>query len=269
MNNGVVAGVDLGTAAIKVVFIGNNNQLLWSKVIPATIESVETANRILGEGLMSLGLPIESDLDVAATGYGKRVFNHKHVSIDEISALAVGANVLSGGRARTIINIGGQDTKIVSISETGKLKDFKMNEKCAAGTGRFFEMVSRVLNVPIDKLGDMFRSDAAALTINNTCAVFAESEIVSLLYKNVSKEEIIGGVYCSMARRIVDFIGRFEIEREVYLDGGPARNKGLLAALKKELMLDISVLPQHQFTTAAGAAIILAHRLKFGGSTVE
>lgn len=259
----IIAGVDLGTAAIKVIFINENYELLWKKSVPTVAESVTAAKGILDEGLKSLLITEDTLLGIAATGYGKRIFPYADIVVDEITALSKGAYYLSAGKARAVINIGGQDTKAVSIADGGRVRDFKMNEKCAAGTGRFLEMVARVLGIPVQQLGDFDTLGEPALIINNTCAVFAESELVSLLYKKIAKNDIITAIHRSIARRISEFISNLLIDEDVYLDGGAACNNGLLFALKGELTRDIKTLPFPQFTTAVGAAAVL---LKNSGS---
>lgn len=257
MKNMIIAGIDLGTAAIKVVFINEKHELLWMKAVPTMPESVAGAKRLLDEGLAALSIARDQLSGIAATGYGKRILDYTDMTVDEITALCVGTHNLSQGRARTVINIGGQDTKAVKINASGKIDDFKMNEKCAAGTGRFLEMVSRVLAIPVQQLGDFDTLGEPTIIINNTCTVFAESEIVSLLYKNIDKKNIITAIHRSIARRISEFISNLRVDEDVYLDGGSASNNGLVFALKEELARGINTFAHPQFTSAIGAAMAL------------
>lgn len=252
----IIAGIDLGTAAIKVVFVDKSN-LLWTKVLPTAPGQVNAVKELLEEGLGALSLRKKDIMGVATTGYGKRLFSEREKTIDEISANAIGAHILSGGRAKTVINIGGQDVKIVRLSFDGKVIDFKMNDKCAAGTGRFFEMAERILNIPIQEFGNRGFLSQSPVCINSTCAVFAESEIVSLLSRGRSSNDIICGLHQSVARRISGLMGNSYWEEEIYLDGGPGANKGLLLAIEEELMRRIKVFPKPQFTVAFGAAVSL------------
>ena len=253
----ITAGVDLGTAAIKVAFCNKGN-LLWANAVPTIPQNIKVAEKLVEKGLKTLSIPKEDLASIAATGYGKSLFPNAEITLDEISANATGAHILSNKKARTVINIGGQDVKVIKISPEGKVVDFKMNDKCAAGTGRFFEMAERILNIPIKEFGDLSRLSKSPICINSICTVFAESEIISLLYQEKRKEDIIAGFHKSVARRISDLIGSLCLEEEIYLDGGPGTNRGLLVAMKEELGRDIRVLPQPQFTVAFGAAIILS-----------
>lgn len=252
----ITAGIDLGTAAVKVVFV-NKRDLLWAKAFPTAPQYVEVCEQLVKEGMETLSCRRENII-IAATGYGKRLFPGAERIVDEISANAAGACVLSNGKARLVINIGGQDVKIIRLSSEGIVEDFKMNDKCAAGTGRFFELAGRILNTSLQEFGDLGLCSQSPAGINSTCAVFAESEIVSLLSKGWHKNDIIAGLHTSVARRIFDLAGGLHLEEEIYLDGGPGINKGLLYAMEEEFMRDIKVFSQPQFTVAFGAAIILS-----------
>jgi predicted CoA-substrate-specific enzyme activase len=194
-----------------------------------------------------------------ATGYGRKLFKEADDSISEITANAIGAHETGKayGGVRTIINIGGQDSKAIQIDDTGNVVNFNMNDKCAAGTGRFLDVAARNLDLDLENLGEVhFQGTGAPLTINSTCTVFAESEIIGLLATGHGKPEIVAGIHYSIARRTVRMAKRVGIEDRVYFDGGPALNKGLAAALADELGRDL-VVPEHpQTTTAFGAAIL-------------
>lgn len=251
----ITAGIDLGTAAIKVVFV-DKYKLLLAKTVPTVPQHVKVCEELLREGLETLSIKKE-DIAIATTGYGKRLFPGAGKMVDEISANAAGAYILGNKKAKTVINIGGQDVKIIKISPDGRVTDFKMNDKCAAGTGRFFEMAERILDTPVQEFGDLGILCQSPVCINSTCAVFAESEIVSLLSQGKGKENIIAGLHTSVARRISDLAGSLYLEEEIYLDGGPGGNKGLVYAMQEELMRKINVFPRPQFTVAFGAATIL------------
>ena len=253
----VTAGIDLGTAAIKVVLMNKSN-LLWAKALPTTPEQVKLAKGLLQEGLKALSISKEALTGIATTGYSKRLFPEREKIIDEISANAIGAHILSDRRARTVINIGGQDVKVIRLSSDGKVADFKMNDKCAAGTGRFFEMAERILNIPVREFGDLASLSQSPVCLNSTCAVFAESEMVSLLSRGSSSNDIIGGLHKSVARRVSDLMGNSYWEEEIYLDGGPGANRALLLAIEGELMRRVKVFAKPQFTVAFGAAACLS-----------
>ena len=248
-------GGDLGSTAIKVVFV-QNNTLIWHKAIPTAPGQDALANEVIEEGIRELDISKDDILGVAATGYGKNLMNSANKVIDEVSANALGLHLLSGAAAKVIINIGGQDIKIIQLDANGKLLEFKMNDKCAAGTGRFFEMAARILDTSIYEFAALSEQAVSAAAINSTCVVFAESEIVSLLAKGTPKESIIKGLHESIARRIAGMMGTESVEG-VYLDGGSANNTALAEAIEDELFTDVSVLKYPQFTVAFGAACSL------------
>ena len=153
------------------------------------------------------------------------------------------------------IDVGGTGIQIGVVDENGRIADFKMNDKCAAGTGRFFEQAARILDTPLEQFGEMSANARETLELNSTCVVFAESEMVSLLAKGVDKESIIKGLHNSVARRIANLLGHQSLRGDIYLDGGPAQNTGMVEALEDELFTEVHVLDDPQFTVAFGAAI--------------
>jgi predicted CoA-substrate-specific enzyme activase len=249
-------GLDLGSTAIKAV-ITEGDRMVWRGVRPTAPGQEAAARELFEEGLAALGAGMDSVSGIASTGYGKKLYSQADRHLDEITSNAAGAFILSGGDARTIINVGGQDLKIVTLDESGSVADFRMNDKCAAGTGRFFELAARILDTPLGDFAGISLESGDEIEINSTCAVFAESEIVSLLARDVKKGDIIKALHRSVARRVSGLIGRFIPEGAVYLDGGPALNGALASALEDELMTEVRVLEAPQFTVAFGAAMSL------------
>lgn len=250
-------GVDIGSSAVKMVFI-KNDEIIRESVFPTVPGQGELVDRMITGGLDELSLERSSVENIFATGYGRKLIAGTENVVDEISANAYGAYVLSGKKAHTIINIGGQDVKIIRISPEGKVADFKMNDKCAAGTGRFFEIVARITDTPLSEFGGLSLKTGLSASINSTCVVFAESEIVSLLAKGTGKEQIIKGLHESVAKRIVNMIGNMDLGENIFIDGGPAMNPGLVECIGNELLSDVHVLPSPQFTVAYGAAMIFS-----------
>ena len=249
----IKVGIDLGSTAIKAVFI-ENGDIVWKKAVPTAPGQALIADSLIKEGAKALGCEPDDLEAPVVTGYGKGLIENAESVIDEVTANALGAHLLSGGKAKTIINVGGQDVKVIRVSSTGKLLDFKMNDKCAAGTGRFFEVAGRILDTPVELFGEIARTVEDSVTINSTCAVFAESEIVSLMASGVGKERIIQGLHESVARRIGNLAGNRDLEDDLYLDGGSANNPALAMAIEDELFRDVHVLAHPQFTVAYGAA---------------
>lgn len=253
------AGIDIGSTAIKVVLVDEADNLFASK-------TVATGSHFYGNAQAAFhSLLKENELEpcdigfITATGYGRKLYREADESVSEITANAMGAKKAGEayGGIRTIINIGGQDSKAIQIDEEGNVVNFAMNDKCAAGTGRFLDMAARNLELELDELGDChFNLKGAPPVINSTCAVFAESEVIGLLASGYSKEEIVAGIHFSIAKRTVRLVKRIGLEDQIYFDGGPALNKGLVAAFEEELMRKLVIPDIPQITTAYGAAIL-------------
>lgn len=253
------AGIDVGSTAIKVAVVDENGLLAGVHVTSSGSLFHKNSVAALQTLLDKLGLQREDVRYLIATGYGRKLFKEADESISEITANAAGAfeTGKAYGGVRTIINIGGQDSKAILIDDTGNVVNFAMNDKCAAGTGRFLDVAARNLELDLEQLGDYhFRGTCAPLKINSTCTVFAESEIIGLLANGHGKPEIIAGIHYSIAVRTARLAKRVGLEERLYFDGGPALNKGLVAALQDELQRELVVPEFPQTTTAFGAAIL-------------
>lgn len=258
----LTAGIDIGSAAIKAVFVADG-KMIWFRVQPSTALNAGVCERLFKEGLTELSLREQDVEAIATTGYGKSLFGMTGKKVNEITANALGVYAASKGKARAVINIGGQDIKIIKLDGDGKVTDFKMNDKCAAGTGRFFEMSERILAVPLNEFGKRSGQSHTPVVINSTCAVFAETELVSLLATGKDTGDIIAGIHLSIASRIGYLSAALDMEDDIYFDGGPALNEGLHQALMDELESELKVLPNPQFTVAYGAAVQVAREKGF------
>ncbi|MGD9367652.1 MAG: acyl-CoA dehydratase activase [Desulfobacteraceae bacterium] len=251
------AGIDIGSTAIKVALVDEQGRLAGAHIAPSGSLFHKNAREALARLLAEKGLTGDNVHYTMATGYGRKLFKEADDAISEITANAIGVHQAGrqNGGARTIINIGGQDSKAIQLDSDGHVANFVMNDKCAAGTGRFLDVAARNLEIDLEELGDYhFSANGAPLTINSTCTVFAESEIIGLLANGHGKGEIVAGIHYSIAKRTVRLAKRIGIGESVYFDGGPALNKGLVAALEDELQRPV-VVPEHpQTTTAFGAA---------------
>jgi predicted CoA-substrate-specific enzyme activase len=248
-------GIDVGSTSIKIVFV-ESDRIVWKKVVPTKPGQSAVVEHLVELGMNACSI-LKTDIEkTSVTGYGRNLICGDNHVVDEIWANAAGIQRLTNGRAGTLINIGGQDIKVISVSETGQVLDYRMNDKCAAGTGRFFEMAANILDTPLE---DFHVSDPVAdktVNINATCAVFAESEIVSLLAKGIDKHSIIRGINQAVARRVASLAGNGMLEEEIYVDGGPARNRGLVDCLADQLLCDIKVAGAPQFTVAFGSLFV-------------
>lgn len=253
--NKVAVGIDVGTAAVKVAF-ATGTELLWHAKVPASCRNTDACAELFAAGLAALGLDESQVVAVAATGYGRERCGRPAKLVNEVAANALGAHVLSGGQARAVVNIGGQDVKVIKLTPVGKVLDFRMNDKCAARTGRFFEMAERILDTPLRDFGALGSASLEPLELNSTCAVFAETEIVSLVSEGRRREDIIAGLNRSIAARVAALCDNMGLEDGLYLDGGPATNQGLRSCLGEALGREVEVLPHPQFTVAFGAAAL-------------
>ncbi len=256
------AGIDIGSTAIKVALVNEEGKLVGVHVTDSGSLFHKNAKAALQGLLDKQGVKPEEVRYLIASGYGRKLFKEADDSISEITANAIGAHEAGKafGGVRTIINIGGQDSKAIQIDDTGNVSNFAMNDKCAAGTGRFLDVAARNLEINLEELGDYhLNCTKVPLDINSTCTVFAESEIIGLLANGHGKEEIIAGIHYSIAKRTVRLAKRVGLEDRVYFDGGPALNKGLVSAIQDLLGREL-VVPEHPQTTTAFGAAILARR---------
>ena len=194
----------------------------------------ETLDALISE----LGLNNNDIAYIVATGYGRKLYKEADENISEITANAIGARAAASefGEIKTIINIGGQDSKAISLDNEGNVVNFAMNDRCAAGTGKFLDVVALKLEMDVNMLGEYhFRSKGTPLSVSSTCAVFAESEIIGLLGNDHGIEDIVCGVHYSIAKRIVKLVKRVGIKEGIYFDGGPALNDGLVNAIENEI----------------------------------
>nr|MBF0221127.1 CoA activase [Desulfobulbaceae bacterium] len=253
------AGIDIGSTTIKIVLINEQSSIVGDTTTPTGSHFHLNAMTAFEALLTKHTIKRQEVACTFSTGYGRKLFKDADDTISEISANAAGAWKMGqkNGKVRTIINIGGQDLKVIRLDEDGHVENFTMNDKCAAGTGRFLEMTARNLEMDVTELGQTHKNATGApLTINSTCTVFAESEIISLLANGHGKAELIAGIHYSIAKRVARLAKRLGIDDMVFFDGGPALNQGLVEALENELMREMVVPDMPQITTAFGAALI-------------
>ncbi|NOQ54735.1 MAG: CoA activase, partial [Thermoplasmata archaeon] len=183
-------------------------------------------------------------------------------TVSEISANAAGTRwVAREMGVRTIIDIGGQDTKVIALDDNLQIANFQMNDKCAAGTGRFLEVLARVLEIPLDELGPVSLTSKDPVAITTTCLVFAKSEVATLITEGYGKEDIVAGIHKAVARRLASMAKKVGVKEVVFFDGGPARNIGMIQALEEELGVKLAVPELPQTVTATGAALLAQERL--------
>jgi len=246
------AGVDIGSTMTKVVIM--NDAVLASVIGPTGPEHRKLANRVMEEALAKAKLAFEDITYVVATGYGRINVPFADKQITEISCHARGVAYLLP-EVRTVIDVGGQDSKGIKLKE-GRAVDFVMNDKCAAGTGRFLEVTAEELGVRLEDVGRLSLEAKNKVEISNTCTVFAAQEVVARLSEGVALPDIIAGLHEAIATRIYGMLRRLKIEREVALTGGGAKNIGLVKAMEAKLGFPVLVPPEPLLTGAIGAALL-------------
>ncbi len=246
-------GIDVGSTTSKCLILKNGTEIAASSLIPAGT-GTSGPGRALAETLNDAGLKLEELAAVTATGYGRNTFEGADFVVSELSCHALGAAALMPG-VRTVIDIGGQDAKVLRVSPAGRLERFLMNDKCAAGTGRFLEVMARVLETDVSQLAEMDEKAKGVVPISSTCTVFAESEVISQLAKNVDIRDLVAGIHASVAVRTAGLARRLGVTAPVGMTGGVARNAGVVRALEKELNAPIAVSPMAQLAGAYGAAL--------------
>lgn len=250
----ITAGIDIGSITAKAA-IFENGKLLATKVIFTGYNAEAAGLRVYDEILGEKGIDKNSVAKIVSTGYGRNSVKFADKSFTEIMCHAAGAHFLNP-HIRSIIDIGGQDSKAILLDDNGKVKNFVMNDKCAAGTGRFLEVMARAMEVSLDEFGTMSIKSKNPSKISSLCTVFAESEVISLIAKGEQRQDIIAGIHESIASRISSMVGRVGIKEPVMITGGVARNIGVIHALEKKLGMNIEVSPYAQVNGAIGAAII-------------
>lgn len=246
------AGLDIGSTMTKVVIMSGG--VISSVVGPTGPEQRRLANKVMEEALKKIGLPFASITYVVATGYGRINVPFADRQITEISCHARGVASIFP-EARTIIDIGGQDSKGIKV-DGGRPVDFVMNDKCAAGSGRFLEVIADTLGVKIEELGEISLTSKKPASISNICTIWAEQEVVGMLAGGAPLNDLVAGVHASLADRISRMIRRLDVVREVVMTGGGAKNIGLVKAFSDKLGCPILIPPEPLITGAVGAALL-------------
>ncbi|MDU2064237.1 MAG: acyl-CoA dehydratase activase [Sporomusaceae bacterium] len=248
-----VLGIDVGSTSSKAVILNPDLKVVGAAVVSAGTGSTGP-QRVMQEVVKQANLQIKDIKKIAATGYGRFRIEDADKQISEISCHAKGVAYLCPS-VRLIIDIGGQDLKAIKLSQSGMVDQFFMSDKCAAGTGRFLEVMARILEIDISQMAEYGSRAEEVAAISSTCTVFAESEVISQLAQGTPKENIIAGIHQSVAVKACGLIRRCSIDGDVVMSGGVAKNSGVVAAIAKELSQEVIVLPESQLAGALGAAL--------------
>lgn len=246
-------GVDIGSTSSKCAIMSDGKNVESSHIVSmgAGTEGVEL---VIKEALDDLGLSLDDIAAIVSTGYGRNSYKNADKTMSELSCHAKGGNYIFGN-IKTIIDIGGQDSKVIRLDDNGQMQNFVMNDKCAAGTGRFLEVMSKVLHVELDDFGEYDDKATDRAPISSTCAVFAESEVISQLAQGQDVKNIIKGIHQSVASRVAGQAKRIGVVPKVAMTGGVSRNMGVVRALERELDTEIVVSDNSQLAGAFGAGI--------------
>ena len=246
-------GIDVGSTASKCVILKNGTEITAKSLVD--VGAGTTGPRRSIDNVLAKAEMEEGDLDYTlATGYGRNsLMGLADKQMSELSCHARGAFFLFPD-VHTVIDIGGQDVKVMHI-DNGAMTNFQMNDKCAAGTGRFLDVMARVLEVRVNQLGELGAQSKKRVEISSTCTVFAESEVISQLANATNKNDIIAGIHRSVAHRVTGLARRIGIKDDVVMTGGVAQNQGIVSALQDELGVEIHTSPLTQYTGALGAAL--------------
>ena len=257
----ICAGIDAGSRAIKTILIDTENMQVVAKgLADQGVEQDRLASVLFKSVLKKNGINKKDVAVIVATGYGRNALSIAGTTITEITCHAVGVHHLLPD-SMTIIDIGGQDSKLMRLDTNGRVRDFVMNDRCAAGTGRFLEVVAERLGVELEALGELAANSTNPAAISSMCVVFAETEITGLLASGTAREDIVAGVQASIAARIISMAGR-NAETPVIFTGGVAMVSGMTEALQTALGQNVTVCPDPQMTGALGAAILASKQLK-------
>lgn len=256
----ITVGIDVGSITTKGAMV-EGDRLIGASLRPTGYHSGRAGRALFDAMLTEYKLKTSDVARVIATGYGRNSVNFADKAVTEITCHGSGAHFLSPG-VRSVIDIGGQDSKAIAVDKTGKVSDFAMNDKCAAGTGRFLEVMAKALEAPLDKFGEFSSAADSPAKISSLCTVFAESEVISLIAQGESRENIIAGIHEAIASRVAAMSARVGMHSPVMMTGGVAKNSGVVKALEQKIGLPITVLPEAQVTGAIGAAIIAQVQLE-------
>jgi predicted CoA-substrate-specific enzyme activase len=247
------AGIDIGSTMTKAVILEDG--VIASVIGPTGPEQRRLANKVMEEALRKADLSFDAMTYIVSTGYGRINVPFADKQVTEISCHARGVSSLFP-QARTIVDIGGQDSKAITIDHNGRVTNFIMNDKCAAGSGRFVEVIADTVGLKLEQMGDVSLQSTHPAQISNICTIWAQQEVASRLAEGVPIPDLIAGVHRSLADRVARMVKRLKLQKEVILTGGGGKNKGLVKALSEQLDCEILVPQEPLITGALGAALL-------------
>lgn len=254
------AGIDIGSSTAKAVIL-EDRKILAYRIIPTGPDSLETAREVFREVLVGANLRPEDIENVVSTGYGRNLVSFGHKTVTEISCHARGAHWIFP-EARTILDMGGQDCKAIACDERGDVVDFRLNDKCAAGTGRFLEIMAETMGLKIEEIGEISLEAENRVKINSVCTVFARSEALRLLRVGLRKKDVLAGLHDSICDRVLLILNSIGIKPDFVVTGGIAKNIGVIKRLEERIGLSIKIPDEPQIVGALGAALFASDILE-------
>ena len=255
----LTVGIDVGSATSKAVILKDDDILSYS-IIPTGPESMDSAQRAFEQALSKAQFISRDDINcIIATGYGRVVVNFAKETMTELSCHVKGANWLFPS-VRTVLDMGGQDCKAIKCDGQGRLLNFAMNDKCAAGTGRFFEIIAKVMDLPLGDIGRLSLETDNEVRISSTCAVFGKSEVASLIRQGRNKSDILGGLHTAVSDRVATLLRRVGITPDLAITGGIAKNAGVVHRIEDRVRCKALIPDEPQIIGALGAALFARDR---------
>jgi (R)-2-hydroxyacyl-CoA dehydratese activating ATPase len=251
MNNFAI-GIDVGSRTTKIVLL-QGKKIVFSKISNTGVNPRKTSDKLLQEIKSKFDVPFSTK--IFTTGYGRKIVTGTQKAISEISCHAKGVQFLFP-QVNTIIDIGGQDSKVILLNSKGKVIDFVMNDKCAAGTGRFLEVAANILELTVEDLGKESEKSKNRIEIDSTCVVFAESEIIGLISQQIKRYDIIAAIHTSIAHRTKGLVSQLPYKTPIVFTGGVAKNSGMRKAISRTLNIEMLIPENSSITGALGAALL-------------
>jgi len=263
-----VMGVDFGSTTTKTVILDLKGKMVAACVASKGSISAEGVQVSMDGALAEAGISRKEILRAVSTGYGRRMIDIADQSYTEITCHARGAVALFP-QARLVIDIGGQDSKVIAVGGDGLVSQFAMNDRCAAGTGKFLEALARAVQVPLEEMGPMALAATEKLSISNMCATFAETEVISLLAEGQSKPSVLGAVHAAIASRTVGLVARVGMRAPAVMTGGVAKNKAAVQFIEQALGSKLLLPPDPQNVGALGAALFALDEVTSPGAGID
>jgi len=260
-----VAGIDIGSAFSKALILASSKVVSYH-ILPSGGNYKKTVDKVVNKALKKAGLSLQDINFTVSTGYGASNVSHSDESVSDISCQGRGISHLFSS-ARTVVDIGGQFSRISRIDEGGRVTGFLLSEKCAAGSGRFLQVIARVLQIDLKEIGELSLKSKKRIDFNTGCAVFAETEVVSRVAEGARKEDILAGMHRALAAKIQVLVERVGLKRDCALIGGGAKDIGLVKSIEEKLGFNLLVPEEPQIIAALGAALIAEEKLASVGKT--